>query len=106
MLFILVMLALAAFAGAMLSYSAVYVTAIPVHLALASGAMQLSLTNAPLLTSYKQIKIRLLKRWHVEHAHPAWLCQIKPWYVPDYSCPVLSHRCGCGSFSSDPKYRL
>ncbi|MCW8958679.1 MAG: hypothetical protein OQL21_06505 [Gammaproteobacteria bacterium] len=41
MLFALVILALAAFAGAMLTYTAGFATAVPVHLALASGAMPL-----------------------------------------------------------------
>lgn len=69
MLFILVMLALAAFAGAMLFVASDFTAAVPVHLALASGAMPLiagaMLHFAPVLT-------RSAPRSRAVHAIP-WL---------------------------------
>jgi hypothetical protein len=69
MLFILVMLALAAFAGAMLFVAADFSAAVPVHLALASGAMPLI---AGAMVHFVPVLTRSAPRGRAVHAIP-WL---------------------------------
>src|SRR5574339_332363 len=69
MLFVLIIIALAAFAGAMFSYTAGLVTTVPVHLALACGAMPL-ISGA--ILHFVPVLTRSAPREHWLHSLP-WL---------------------------------